>query len=90
MELSVFAELAKAGAIKQVILCNDPQNSKLIFVKVETVFGNTIPLTTASKRIRLFQDYVQALNTLSARTGELRNVKVKNMTAPQKTKAMCW
>ena len=79
MHLSVFAELAKSGVISGVIISTDPTDErKRTVVDLKTVFGKTVRLTTAAKKTpRYFKDTVQALETLSSYTGELKNVKVK-------------
>lgn len=78
MHLTVFAELAKSGAISEVIISPDPADvRKRIIVDLKTVFGQTVRLTTLARTPRYFKDTVTALDTLSSHTGELKNVKVK-------------
>lgn len=78
MQLSVFNELAKSGAITGVIISVDPSDErKRTVVDLTTVFGKTVRLTTATKKPRYFKNTIQALDTISSQTGELKNVKGK-------------
>lgn len=53
MHLSVFAELAKSGVISGVIISTDPTDErKRTVVDLKTVFGKTVRLTTAAKKLR--------------------------------------
>ncbi|PNM27166.1 hypothetical protein A6J66_000170 [Yersinia enterocolitica] len=78
MQLSVFAELAKAGTIERVIIEKDlTDDQHRIIVNLRTVFGDELPITTRSKTPRRWKDFTHALASLKNRAGELKHVKVE-------------